>query len=195
MITGERVVFLDRDGTIIENYEPDLILSPDQVKLLPAVPTALIRLAGKQFKLVIISNQPAIARGYLDWPTLQKIDQELRYQLANFGVEIAGSFYCPHLPKDNCGCRKPAPGLLHQAAHQFKFDLPSSYMIGDRLLDVQAGMNAGCKAAILVKRNEQTWDQLATAANPLLRANNLLEAAELILQSKPTFDRIEESSL
>lgn len=193
MITGERVVFLDRDGTIIENYEPDLVLFPDQVKLLPSVPAALIRLA-EQFKLVIVSNQPAIASGYLDWPTLKKIDQELRHQLANFGVEIIGSFYCPHLPEDNCDCRKPAPGLLHQAIRKLKLDLPSSYMIGDRLSDIQVGINAGCKAAILIRRNEQTWDQLATDAHQLFRSNNLLEAVELILQSSPTFDRIEESS-
>jgi len=172
-----RAVFLDRDGTIIR--DADYLRSPDQLEVLPGVPAALRALKGAGFLLIVVTNQSAIARGWLTEEELARIHHILNERLGAAGAGIDAFYYCPHLPEGTvaryarpCRCRKPEPGMLQRAAREWTIDLGASYMVGDSERDVEAGKRAGC-FSILVGE-EQT-----TRADA--RAPDLLEAARLIL--------------
>jgi D-glycero-D-manno-heptose 1,7-bisphosphate phosphatase len=157
-----RAVFLDRDGCINAMvYHEDSSLwdspqNPTEFHLLPGVPEA-IRLINKMSLLaVIISNQPGIAKGKATPADLLGVTAEMRCMLAEAGAALDAVYYCLHHPqavreeyKVVCECRKPKPGLLLRAAKELAIDLSQSYMIGDRLTDVQAGTAAGCRTILL----------------------------------------------
>jgi D-glycero-D-manno-heptose 1,7-bisphosphate phosphatase len=139
-----RALFLDRDGTLIRDvgYPKD----PNDVELLPGCADAL-RLAMEQgFKLVIVSNQSGVARGYFDEATARRVQARVEELFAAEGVRFDGVYFCFHAPSDACACRKPAPGMLLQAARDLDLDLGRSIMIGDKPSDVEAGESAGCIA-------------------------------------------------
>jgi len=135
-------VFLDRDGVIIKNRST-YVRTWDDVEILPDVLPALALMATRPFKIVIITNQSAVARGLLSLRAAEKINQRLTNAIKKAGGRIDGIFMCPHEPDDNCECRKPRPGLIFQAAEALTLDLKRSTMIGDALTDLQAGLNAG----------------------------------------------------
>lgn len=144
----EKIVFLDRDGTL--NEEVNYLHRPEDMRLLPGVPQALARLKEAGFKLVVITNQAGVARGYYREEDVKTLHQYMNGLLADFGAEIDGFYYCPHHPvhgigdyKKNCLCRKPGIGMFLQAEEQFAVDKAHSYMIGDKLLDTRAGQNYG----------------------------------------------------
>ena len=144
----EKIVFLDRDGTL--NEEVNYLHRPEDMRLLPGVPQALARLKEAGFKLVVITNQAGVARGYYREEDVKALHQYMNGLLADFGAEIDGFYYCPHHPvhgigdyKKNCLCRKPGIGMFLQAEEQFAVDKAHSYMIGDKLLDTRAGQNYG----------------------------------------------------
>ena len=157
-----RAVFLDRDGVINELiYYPDqgVMDSPftaEQFRLLPGVARAINRIHELGFSVIVVSNQPGIAKGNLSEKAFEKIQKKMMEELGKEGAFVDGKFYCFHHPeakverlKVNCECRKPKPGLLFQAAKEFKIDLKQSWMIGDGLTDVKAGRSAGCKTILL----------------------------------------------
>jgi D-glycero-D-manno-heptose 1,7-bisphosphate phosphatase len=138
-----RAVCLDRDGTVIHdaNYPRD----PRDVRLIPGAAEALAELQRQGYLIVLVSNQSGIGRGYL---TPEEADRVHRRVLAELGaacVRVDGAYYCPHAPEDGCECRKPAPGLLLQAARELRFDPARSFMVGDKESDVEAGRRAGCR--------------------------------------------------
>ncbi len=141
-------VFLDRDGTLIP--DPGYTGAPDVVKLLPGVPDALRKLASASFRLVIVTNQSAIGRGYFSAEQVESVNARACEDLAALGVIIDAVYYCPHTPADECTCRKPRPGMLLRAADDLGIDLPQSIMIGDKPSDVEAGDAAGCRMSILL---------------------------------------------
>lgn len=146
-----RAVFFDRDGTICRDLV--YLSDPDRLELLPGVADALWRLQAAEYLLIIATNQSGIARGYLSEDTLARIHNRLHDLLGNHGIRITAIYHCPHLPdgglpkyRQSCSCRKPEPGMLLQAAREHGIDLTRSFMIGDKLSDIQAGRRAGCRS-------------------------------------------------
>ena len=144
-----KAVFLDRDGTI--NVEVQYLSKVEDFQFIPGVPWALKRLKDAGFLLVVVTNQSGIGRGLYDEAALESIHDHMHADLANFGAAIDACYFCPHHPEHatgdylkECGCRKPLPGMLQQAAQDLDIDLAASFMIGDKLADVEAGINAGC---------------------------------------------------
>lgn len=141
-------VFLDRDGTILKhrNYLREL----KNVKLYKNAPYALKMLKKNGYKLVIITNQSAVGRGFLTLKKLYKIHKKMLSLLKKKGAVIDGIYFCPHHPDENCVCRKPRTGLIKKAAKELNIDVKKSYFIGDNETDVQTAKNAGMKAGLLV---------------------------------------------
>ena len=143
-----KAVFIDRDGTI--NRDVPYCSRPDDFELLPGVAHGIKLLNEQGFKVVVVTNQSGIARGYFTEEMLAKIHDKMRYELAKYGSYIHDVYYCPHHPDDNCECRKPATGLFMKAAKELQVDLNSSYAIGDRLADVLAAKRVGCKTVLVL---------------------------------------------
>ncbi len=141
---GRRAVFLDRDGVLnrplVRHGRPHPPASVEEFELYPEAPAACRRLQALGFVLVVVTNQPDVARGELDAEVVDAVHRELRRQ-----VPIDGLYVCLHDDADGCGCRKPAPGLLLAAAADLGIDLGRSVMVGDRWRDVEAGRRAGCR--------------------------------------------------
>ncbi|MBJ6751092.1 D-glycero-beta-D-manno-heptose 1,7-bisphosphate 7-phosphatase [Geomonas anaerohicana] len=149
-----RAVFLDRDGTI--NQEVQYLSRVEEFRLIPGVPYALQRLKDAGFLLIVVTNQSGIGRGLYDEAALAAIHDRMHEELGDFGITIDACYFCPHHPEHGvgdyrveCSCRKPSPGMLVQAARDFDIDLARSYMIGDKLADIEAGLNAGCRALMV----------------------------------------------
>lgn len=148
-------ILLDRDGTLIE--EAHYLTRPDQVRLLPGAAQALRRAGRRGFRIALVTNQSAVARGMLTESQLDEVHRELQRQLAAEGARLDGIFTCPHLAdgrveayRRECDCRKPKPGLLLEAAKALDLDLSRSVMIGDRELDLRAGRAAGCRCILVL---------------------------------------------
>jgi histidinol-phosphate phosphatase family protein len=141
-----RAVCLDRDGTIIADvgYPRD----PEQVRLLPGAASALRELQQRGFSVVVVSNQSGIGRGLVTKDQADRVHARMVAELAAWGVRIDGAYYCPHSPQEGCVCRKPAPGLLLRASADLGFDLTRSFLVGDKLSDIEAGKRAGCRTIL-----------------------------------------------
>jgi D-glycero-D-manno-heptose 1,7-bisphosphate phosphatase len=145
-----RAVFLDRDGTI--NVERKFLHRPEEFQFIPGAAQAIRLLKEAGFRVIVVTNQSGIARGYFDESAVNRLHGYLDRELLRFGATIDAYYFCPHHPDYSidgngkaCGCRKPLPGMLLKAAADFSLDLPASFIIGDKLADVQAGLNAGCR--------------------------------------------------
>lgn len=147
-------VFLDRDGTMARDVP--YCSKPEDLELLPTVAEGIRLLNHHGFKTVIVTNQSGIARGYFTEEMLHRIHQKLRDDLAKIGAFIDAIYYCPHHPDDQCQCRKPNAGLLYRAASELQIDLASSYIIGDKLLDVAAAEKAGCRVVLVPSSEPET---------------------------------------
>jgi len=138
-----RAVFLDRDGvlnrSIIRNGRPNPPTKLSELEILPGVPEAIMNLRAANFRLIVITNQPDVARGTQTREAVKSFNEVLqaKLQLDEFRV-------CYHDDADNCNCRKPAPGLLLKAANDSQLDLKSCFLVGDRWRDIEAGHRAGC---------------------------------------------------
>ncbi|MBU5612449.1 D-glycero-beta-D-manno-heptose 1,7-bisphosphate 7-phosphatase [Geomonas azotofigens] len=174
-----RAVFLDRDGTI--NEEVQYLCRVEEFRLIPGVPYALQRLKDAGFLLVVVTNQSGIGRGLYDEAALQAIHDRMHEELGDFGITIDACYFCPHHPEHGvgdyrveCTCRKPQPGMLEQAAEDLDIDLSRSYMIGDKLGDIEAGINAGC-VSLMVRTGYGAADAARLPAG--VRAYDDLQAA------------------
>jgi D-glycero-D-manno-heptose 1,7-bisphosphate phosphatase len=173
-----RAVFLDRDGTVVEDV--GYLTDPSQLKLLPGTIDG-IRLLQDQFLIVMVTNQSAVARGLLDEEGLLSIHQKLATALYSHGAFLDAIYVCPHHPdRVQCHCRKPQPGMLLQAREDFDIQLGSSFMIGDKGSDILAGQRAHVAATVLVTSHKTDLGLLPNV-RPTYVANNLFEAAQLIL--------------
>jgi D-glycero-D-manno-heptose 1,7-bisphosphate phosphatase len=133
-------VFLDRDGTIIEDH--GYLRAPAGAVFLPGARQALSRL-GEAYLLFIVTNQPGVAEGVLRHCEVEQVNAHVVKQLRAAGALITATYYCPHGTDDDCGCRKPKPFFLHQAAEQYGVCLEKSFVIGDHPSDVESARNAG----------------------------------------------------
>jgi histidinol-phosphate phosphatase family protein len=140
-------VFLDRDGTLV--VERGYLSDPGDLELLPGVPGALAALRGAGFALVVISNQSGVGRGLFPLSRVYQAMARLRRILREHHVELDAVYFCPHRPGDGCDCRKPGPGLLVRAADDLALDLARSFMVGDKLIDAEAGRRAGGHGLLL----------------------------------------------
>lgn len=143
-----KAVFLDRDGTI--NEEVSYLSEVEQVKILPNSAKAIKLLNEHDFKTIIITNQSGVARGYFTSQMLEDINDHLKNELLREGAVIDAIYYCPHHPDDGCDCRKPASGLIEKAAYDFDIDLTSSYIVGDKLIDLETGERVGCRTVLVL---------------------------------------------
>jgi D-glycero-D-manno-heptose 1,7-bisphosphate phosphatase len=143
----EEAVFMDRDGTLI--VDVGYCSHPDQVHLLPGVKENLHRLKARGLKLVIITNQSGIGRGYFAEADFWTVQKKLEEKIGP-GV-IDATYFCPDRPGEFSERRKPAPGMLLEAARDLDIDLQRSFMVGDQYTDVEAGIRAGVKASILIQ--------------------------------------------
>ena len=182
-------VFLDRDGTLIEHVH--YLSNPAEVRLLPGAAEALAQLRRAGFLCVLITNQSAIGRGMITENRLHEIHAEMNRQLAEQGTALDGIYYCPDVPSgddrtvvENSN-RKPGPGMLLQAASDLKVDLAGSWMVGDLISDVLAGLNAGCRS-ILVSSGQVAFSSTETQvpSTKYFRAPDLALAAEMILNTQ-----------
>lgn len=181
----KRAVFLDRDGTI--NVEVQYLSRAEDFRLIPGVPHALQRLKDAGFLVVVVTNQSGVGRGLYDEAALQAVHDRMHDELLSFGITIEACYFCPHHPEHalgdyriDCSCRKPLPGMLQQAALDLDIDLCRSYMVGDKLSDIEAGLNAGCRS-LMVKTGYGAAEASLLPAG--VRAyEDLQEAVEAILE-------------
>jgi D-sedoheptulose 7-phosphate isomerase len=173
-----RAVFLDRDGVInkaiLREGKPYPPSNLSELEVASDTPAALQDLKSRGFELVVITNQPDVARGSLSRDTVESINQALKTSLPLDDV-----FVCYHIDKDNCECRKPKPGMILEAARKHSIDLSRSFMVGDRWRDIDAGHNAGCKTILL----DNSYNERTPAYPPDARVGSLREAADWIVQS------------
>ena len=176
-----RAVFLDRDGTIIE--ERNFLRRPEDVVLLPGAGAALKRLADAGFKLFIVSNQSGVGRGYYTLADVEAVNAHLLRELAPLGVAFAKIHLAPEAPEQPSRGRKPSPRFLFDARDEFGVDLSQSYMIGDKLIDLECGWNAGVRRSILVRTGygAETERQSAAQLGRAVVVNDLTAAAEYVL--------------
>ncbi len=167
-----KAVFLDRDGTIA-NVD-GFCCSPEEFGLLPGVEEAIRLLNKNKFKVILITNQSGIARGYFTEETLFKIHEKLKYLLAVRDAYLDDIYYCPHLPTDDCLCHKPKTGLVLQAIKDHDIDLSMSYIVGDTGSDFALGRSLGL-VSIKVGNKETRLGQL-----PDIAVSRLFDAANLI---------------
>lgn len=168
-----KILFIDRDDTVIVNK--DYLDDPAGIEFLPGAIEGLKAFMDKGYKLVMITNQSGIARGYFTIETLEAIHQRMLQLLAQQGVELLKIYYCPHGPEDDCDCRKPRTGMLKQAGKDFSFDHEAAAMIGDSKADIHLARNFGI-TAIQVTNGRQDATVIPEADYV---CNTILEASQL----------------
>jgi len=181
----QKCVFLDRDG-VINADSPAYIKHWSEFEFLPGSLPALKRLTENGFATVIITNQSIINRKMVPLKTLEEIHRNLRSAVRKSGGAIHGIFFCPHTPEENCSCRKPKPGLIHQARAAFDIHLTSAVMVGDSAKDIECAKNAGCGKSILVRTGNglKAETQLARLDHsPDYIFNDLDEASQWIVDN------------
>lgn len=153
-MTKRRAVFLDRDGTI--NVEKEYLHRAEEFVFIPGAPEAIRLLKDAGFLVIVVTNQSGVGRGYFDEEAVHRLHRFMDGELARFGTAVDGYYLCPHHPmhgigayRRECGCRKPLPGMLIEAAGDFGIDLTASWIVGDKLADVEAGLAAGCRAILV----------------------------------------------
>ena len=180
-MSGHRAVFLDRDGTIIEDV--GYLNDPGRVRLLPGAAEAIHRLNEHDLLAVVVTNQSGIARGLLSQADYEATQRQLDQLLSSQGARLDANYFCPHLPEVSgpCDCRKPGTLLYRQAAERFGIDLAKSWWVGDRLRDVLPGESFGGRG-ILVGGSETD-----PAAERFLRSRDLEGAVDLIVPANTRF--------
>jgi D-glycero-D-manno-heptose 1,7-bisphosphate phosphatase len=176
-----RAVFLDRDGTII--VDKNYLSRPEDVELVPNAGQALRRLQDAGYILIIVSNQSGVGRGYFTMEDVERVNQRLLEELKKFGVKISKIYVAPEAPDQPSRGRKPSPAFLFDAADEFGVDLQASYVIGDKLSDLECGWNAGVRAAILVRTGygQQTQERHPEILKRAIIVDDLAAAADWII--------------
>ena len=172
---ANRAAFLDRDGTMAKDVP--YCSHPRDFELFPNTAKAVRLLNEYGFKVIVITNQSGVGRGYFTEETLAQIHERMKEELAKEKAWVDAIYYCPHHPDDNCDCRKPKPQMVLQAAEDYDIDLEQSFVVGDLQMDVELGKAVGCKTIFtgdpLIIGNKQ--------AMPDIIVSDLLEAAKAIV--------------
>ena len=175
-------VFLDRDGTL--NVDTGYVKSPDDFTVLPGVGAALARLKQAGARLVVVTNQSGLGRGYFSSRDLEAIHSKLRLVLAEDGVTLDELYFCPHHPDDHCNCRKPARGMIDRAHAELKVDLSRAYVIGDSIRDVELAKQVGARSLLVMtgpSGAEALADLMARDLPPDYVAEELSQAVDWIV--------------
>ena len=172
-------VFLDRDGTL--NPDPGYIRSPEQFELFPGVPEALARLTRAGARLVLVTNQSGIGRGYFSVADLEQIHAKLRRLVGEAGVSFEGIYFCPHHPDEACHCRKPEPGMVEQAVKDLDIDLSRSYFIGDHAKDMELARRIGARRVLVETKVHGSPEEDGKRGEADVAASSLSDAAGWIL--------------
>lgn len=143
-MSSSRAVFLDRDG-VLTRERSDYVKTPGELEVLPGIGPPLRDLRKMGFRLVVVTNQSVVGRGLATHEELGRIHEKLQSELKRIGCSVDAIYYCPHLPGAGCSCRKPEPGLILRAAKDLGIDVTSSWMIGDKEIDLEAARRAGCR--------------------------------------------------
>lgn len=176
-----KAVFLDRDGTIIVDLP--YLNDPSKIEFLPGVFTALKELRDQSYDFFVVTNQAGLAKKIVEYKNMQAIHNEIRKKFAQNGIYFSGFYYSPYNSDSLHLRRKPNPGMLLQAAHEWNIDLKQSWMIGDRMGDVEAGHKAGCQSILLPGDSQYRFDTLSNKKAPDAYVPNLIEAAKFIKAS------------
>ena len=173
-----KAFFIDKDGTLVDNSGYPKIIPTDKV-LYSDVIGGLINIQKKEYKIIIFSNQPWVAKGRMSKEEVEEVFKNLIKKLSEKGIFVSDYFYCPHQSSDNCECKKPKPKMLFDAAKKHNIDLKESYTIGDMDDDIFAGINAGTKT-ILVKtgRGKDFVNDIGDKVDKIL--NNINEINSII---------------
>jgi heptosyltransferase-2 len=180
-------VFLDRDGTL--NYDPGYLKSAAELRMLPGVTAALARLKAAGARLVVVTNQSGIGRGFLTLKDLEAVHARLQGILEQGDAALDAIYFCPHHPDDGCRCRKPGTAMIERAVSELQLDLKRAYIVGDHIRDVQLARNVGVKAVLVVsgRVDAQALERLkAEQAEPDVIVASMEEAADWILADAMT---------
>ena len=172
-----RAVFLDRDGTVAKNI--NYCSCPEDFELLPDTGKAIRLLNQHGFKVIVITNQSGIARGFFTKETLAKIHDKMEDELAKEEAWVDAIYYCPHHPDDNCKCRKPKPKLALQAAKDHNIELGSSFVVGDQPMDIDLGKAIGSRTILI-----GTAPINMESPKPDIVVSDLLAAARVIVKGQ-----------
>ena len=182
----EKAFFLDRDGVIIE--ERNYLADPEQVVLCQGAAEAIRLMRDAGYLVVVVSNQSGIARGYFTQNQLAAVEHRIDSLLAAGGTRVDAWYYCMHHKKGvvpeftcECSCRKPEPGLFFQAAEDFNINLGESFMIGDKVSDIQAAENACCGDAVMVLTGHGSEERNQAEQQNIRIAKNILDAVRTLL--------------
>ena len=180
LISRNKAVFLDRDGTI--NVDKGYLYKACDFEFLPGATDALKKLQNAGYLLIVITNQSGIGRGYYTEEDFEALNEYMKSELRKHGVNLAGVYYCPHLPdakveryRKVCTCRKPSLGLFERAVHDFNIDLSLSYAVGDKPRDCAICLKSECRGFLI---NADSDDER------IMRVTSLYEASEIITGGK-----------
>jgi D-glycero-D-manno-heptose 1,7-bisphosphate phosphatase len=192
---SRKAVFLDRDGVVVE--DTDASSADGELRFLAGAPRAIARLGASGLAVIVVSNQPIVARGLATEEEVERVNARLDARLRADGAVVERFYFCPHHPSATleryrvaCDCRKPRPGMLLQAARELKLNLAASVMVGDRLSDIAAGRRAGCGAAVQVLSGKHLDPPIespdgAPRDEPDFVCAGLAEAVDWILRARP----------
>jgi D-glycero-D-manno-heptose 1,7-bisphosphate phosphatase len=171
-----RAIFLDRDGTLI--VDRIYLNDPQQIEFLPGAFDGLRQLRDAGYIFIVATNQSGIPRGFVQLKNLHMIHDIVRAEFCRSGVDILHFYYAPFMTDSNHPMRKPSPGMLLEAAFDFNIDLKQSWMIGDRITDVEAGDRAGCRTILL--KGTEDLSKMESRVQPTAITSDLIEAAQFI---------------
>lgn len=186
-MTG-KAVFFDKDGTLVQDVPYNI--DPEQIRLEEGAIACLAALQELGYKLIIVSNQSGVARGFFEERDLDPVRNRLSELLEAAGIHLTDFYYCPHHPRGKveqyaikCTCRKPLPGMLYRAAREHQLDLDESWLVGDILHDIEAGNRAGCRTVLINNHHETEWN-LTPIRQPAFIVGNLKIASCIIALAK-----------
>ena len=170
-------VFIDRDGTLIE--EVNFLSRLEDLRFFPFTIESIKLLKDSGYLIIVVTNQSGIGRRIFEESAMHAIHEKIQEDLPE---KLDGFYFCPHLPGEGCACRKPNPGMIEAACADFAIDLENSWMIGDKAIDVETGFKAGIKTAMVLtgygRKDIEKLDKM-----PDLIIENLLEAVEMIIET------------
>jgi len=185
-----KAVFLDRDG-VITKEPPYYAHRIDQLELIPKSAEAIMLLNKNGFKVIIVSNQSGVARGYYQEKDIKIYNMAMKKKLEEGSAYIDAIYYCPHYSeatiekyKIDCECRKPKPGMLRQAEKDLNLNLKRSFLIGDKMSDIEAGYRAGCKTILVLtgQGNDELKKNLKMKIKPNYISKDLFTAIQIIMK-------------
>lgn len=186
--TKRPAVFLDRDGTI--NQEKNYLFRAEDFEFIPGVPEAIKKLRKSGYLVIVVTNQSGVARGYFSLEDVTRLHEHMQNELSKEGASIDAFYICPHHPehgvgdfRKECDCRKGRPGLLFKASADLDIDLQKSFMIGDKVADIEAAENAGCQPILVLTGYGQESRHQVDVTRTMV-CEDLGAAVKMILEHK-----------